>query len=331
MRKVWGYFFFGLFVCLTFAYAQEEDSMAYFKNLLTYSQPSSADIGGIVAPEILAVNHYPLFPKASEKIEIRATVISYASMVSYPVEEVILHFWKPGEEKKQKKMKLIDKVHGVYRATVSGMEAGEELFYTVSARDSWGNIAIELSPDGEMQQILGDDEDHFLPASLDIQSVSAAYSLDGLKLCLALRGKPKRNLGNEAGIYGIVVFSKDVRFKPFQVGGGELMSGWVAAYVPLLRVKDLISLSQISDLLSLSGKQETKARFSHSGNTICFAFSPSVVRQDFSLGLKVAGLTVTASVAPPAIKPKDATRMAMIYPVFHSFQVSEAPLRLPHK
>lgn len=310
---------------LVAASAAAQDSTAYFRALLEHMRSSVADIGGLVAPEIVAANHYPLFPSPQEQVLIRATVQVYRSMVPYRIKEVRLTYWRRGEAKRTDvKMKVEDKHLGIYRASIPGAKEGEEIFYAIAATDAWGNKAVEIPPQTPLKTLIRDAEDAALPGPLDILSLQAARD-DKLRLCVELREKPKRTIKaqkgqSDAALYGLAVVDRDVRYKPYATEG-ELTGGWLAAYVPFLRLAGMFRTTDLLAALTSPPEGPSLAEFEREGATLCFRFDPAVVREDAEMGLKVAAVTVTAGVPDFTLKPKDATPMLMLYPTVRSYTV----------
>lgn len=321
MRRIF-FVLFLLFLRSTMTIS-EEDSMAYFRSLLQYSQSSATDIGGMVAPEIFAVSHYPSHPQPGEKVVIKAKVGSYNSMVPYKIKKVELTYWK-NDKKEIQEMKLEDSEQGIYNAVLPEVKEEDEVFYTLRVEDDWGNIALEIFPDLPLQTLLEDSEDSFLKPSLDIKKIEAAYEGDRLHLCMELKDIPKRIISGEVAVYALAVLGRDVRYKPFYTEG-ELDAFWMAAYFPYLNIQDLVPASEIFNFSGSGGKKEKRADFLKEGNKLCFFFSPEIVREDFSVGLKIIGLTISGGIAPFAIKPMDATHVIMLYLGGHSFKVYKIP------
>lgn len=316
MRRILIFMIFSFVVSIP---AAEEDSMAGFRALLEHSQPSATDFGGMVAPEIYSVAHYPAYPQPGDRVTVRAKVASYSSMVPYRIVKVSLSYKKNSGEWNTVLMKLEDAEHGVYGLTFPEVREGDEIFYTVRALDDWGNVAIELSPDRPAQTLMEDTEDFFLQPPLDIRTLEGAYGGGQLKLCMKQRGELKKTVGGEMVVYGIAVLEKDVRYKPDETET-ELSSSRVAAYLPGLNVKGVV---RTNELLSAAGggKSDVKSEFTKKDNKFCFAFRPEDIRRDYTTGLKLAGVTITGDLSTMTMKPKDATRVVMVYPGDHSFKV----------
>lgn len=306
-----------IFACLLMPCAAraEDDSMATFKAMLQYNAPPATDIGGWVAPEIFSVNQYPYRPKAGDAITVRAVVRSYNGMVSYRVADVSLAWWKKGGEKQTVAMKPEDAQLGIYSATLPAFKQGDEIFYSVSARDDWGNAAIELPPDDIEQTLMTDTQDAAISPSLDIRSLAASYSPGGkLALCMDLTDKPLKNLGSDMLAYGMMVFENDVRYKPEQTET-ELNSAYLAAYLPAFSISGLLRTNELLGALTGGSKSENKTQFKKTGNRLCFRFSPDAVREDYANGLKIAGATIAVSAGQFVPKLTDTTHMVMLYPV----------------
>jgi len=234
-----------------------------------------------------------------------------------------LEYWKEGADKTDLEMTLEDGEHGIYSTDLPPAEAGDEIFYTVRMFDDWGNTALELPPDGSWTTLVEDAEDSMIDASVDIRSLAASHTPDGdLRLCAAFGDKPKKALGTDIPAYGILVFRDDVRYDPGQTET-EMNQAMMAAYLPYLSVADLVPGSELLSLLDSGAQREKKAEFMKKGNRICFAFPPVEIREDFQLGLKVIGVTLTASLDPFAIKPMDTSKVIMLYPKVNSFVVGE--------
>lgn len=310
---------------LVAAAAAAQDSTAYFRALLEHMRPSVADIGGLVAPEIVAVNHYPLFPSPGEGVRVRATVMTYRSMVPYRIKEVKLTYWRHGETKRAEvEMKPEEVEQGVYAARIPQGSEGDEVFYAVSATDDWGNKAVEMPPDTPLSVLLRDPQDATLPGPLDILSLQGGRDAL-LRLCLELRERPKRAIKNEKGrseaaLYGLAVMDRDVRYKPYATEG-ELTSGWLAGYVPQLRLEGMFRMADLLAALTSGPKEPSPAEFEMAEATLCFRFDPALVREDAEMGLKVGAVTVTAGLPDFTLKPKDATPMLVLYPVLRSYTV----------
>lgn len=300
-----------------------DDSMAGFRAMIEYSQPPATDVGGMVAPEILGVTHYPVFPQAGKPVLVRARVGSYNSMVPYRVTKVELTVTtrsKDGEKTQTLPMKVEDAEQDLFSATLPELREGDEVTYTVRAEDDWGNAAVELAPDAPSQTIMKDTEDAVLKGGADILGLEAGYAQGILKMCLETREKAKSTIGKDPGVYGIFMYGNDVRFKPF-LTETELTSGFVGAYFPYLNIKDLAPAAELFSLAGGGKAAAKRADFSSEGNKICFAFNPAVVRGDFVSGLKTAGATIAVNMSPMAAKPQDTTHIVMMYPTVHSFRV----------
>lgn len=303
--------------------AAQEDSMAGFRALVENFKPSAASMGGMNAPEILSVANYPVRPRAGEKTTVRAMVGTYNSMVPYKVAKVRISYWIAGGEKTEADMKLEDAAHGIYTAELPAFAEGDDVYYTVSAWDDWGNAAIELAPAAQLSQvqIATDQEDKDIDPSMDIRALYAAYGESGkLQLCMELSEKAKRMVKNDIAAYIIVIFGRDVRYKP-ELTESEFTSGWMAGYLPNLMLKDLIQTSELQSVLDPSKKRPKRADFAEKDKRFCFTFAPELVREDFENGLKLVGATVAVSMSPMAMKPTDTTNTIMLYPVAHSFKV----------
>jgi hypothetical protein len=295
-----------------------EDSMASFRSMIENAKPSASDVGGIVAPEIFAVTSYPTHPQPGQKIVVKARVGSYDSMVPYKIVKVQITSWKSDGKRQTAPMKVEDALQGVYRAELPALKAGEEIFYSVQAWDDWGNTAVEIAPDTPLETLMTDKQDPELNASVDILKVSAAYdATERLKLCLDLRDKAKRVIGKDPGVYGLFVFSNDVRYKP-HLTESEIGNAWLAAYFPYLGVRDLAPAAELLSAATGGSKKQKRSDFSEKGSQICFTFDPSVVREDYYTGMKIAGVTITASLSPMTMNPMDTTHMIMLYPISHS-------------
>lgn len=299
-----------------------EDSMAYFRNLIEYSKPSCGDVGGMVAPEIFAVYHSPYVVQPDDKVTVRAKVGCYNSIVPYKIKKVEIVYWSNfNKDKKIEEMQLENEEEGIYRAILPPVREKEEIFYTIKAEDTWGNVAVEIMPDVDFQILIEDSEDSYLKSSFDIRKIEAKYEKEKLSLCLELKDIPKRVIGGEAAAYAIAVFGNDVRYIPF-LTEGELSSAWMCAYFPYFNIEDILPAGELFNF-SERKKSEKRADFLKDGKKICFSFSPEIVRKDFSNGLKIAALTVSGSISPFAIKPMDATKMVMVYLGGHSFKVEK--------
>ncbi len=308
---------------LTTGIASAQDSMASFRALIQFNKPPASSIGGFVAPEIFAVSHYPLFPKSGQSVVVKANIGSYNSMVPYKVTIAQLTYWKKDGAKTTVDMKKEDPVNGIFSAAIPASKSGEEVFYTVKAKDDWGNVAIELPPDAQITEITRDPEDATINPSMDILGVYGFFNQDGkLRLCMELKDKAKRVVDKDFAAYGLFVFGRDVRYEP-NLCESELSSAWLAAYVPNLFISDIVPSSELMSLLGAGKPKEKKAEFFEKGNKFCFTFSPEIVRKDYSVGLKVVGVTLAASLSPTAIKPTDTSVAAMVYPVVHSFKTSD--------
>jgi hypothetical protein len=308
-----------LFLCAGVARAQ--DSMANFRSLIENASPPAADVGGFVAPEIYSVNNYPLHPAPGETVTIRAKVGSYYSMVGYKIEKVDLTYWKSGGEKKTVGMNAEDEAAGIYSAVLPAAADGEEVFYTVSAGDSWGASAREVAPGADWHLMMDDVEDTAIPASMDVRKVEAAFPAENnVRLCMELSAKPDKMSGKDLAAYAIAVFGKDVRYKP-ELTESELTSAWMAVYLPAFSVQDLVPANEMMSLIAPSGKKEKRADFMKKESRMCFSFAPSLIRNDFETGLKVVGLTIAINTGAMAIKPMDATHPVMFYPGGHSYKV----------
>jgi hypothetical protein len=338
-----------LFLILAFtaalaASAAAQDSMANFRSMIENSTPSAADVGGLIAPEILAVTQLPTHPQPGGKVTLRAMVQTYHSMVPYKIASVSVTWWKTGGKPLTAPMKLLDparsgaigkstktkllvpatdQVTGIYAYTLPApVRDGEEIFYTISVTDTWGNAAVELAPDAPPQTIMKDDTDKPLDPSLDIRALDAAASSDGrLRLCLKLGDKPKRALGADYTAYGLFLFGNDVRYKPF-LTESEVGSAWLAAYLPALNVRDMAPASELLSLVSGGGGGPKRADVTPKGDTVCYAFNPALLRDDPANGIKCAGVTIALGLKTMSIKPADTTRMLMLYPTVHSFRVT---------
>ncbi len=303
------------------ASARAQDSMANFRSLIENSRAAVTDVGGFVAPEIFSVNRYPALPAPGQTVTIKAKVGCYASMVGYVISKVELTYWKNGGEKKTVEMKPEDAAQGIYAASIPAAAEGEEIFYSVGAVDSWGAAAREISPGADWQLLMGDSEDNETPPSSDIRKLEAASPAENnLRLCMELSAKPEKMSGKDLAAYAIVIFGKDVRYKP-ELTESELMQGWMAAYLPAFSVQDLVPANELMSLLAPSGKRQKRADFIKKENRICFSFDPSIIRDDYSAGLKVVGLTIAVNTGDMAIKPQDATHPVMLYPGVHSYKV----------
>lgn len=317
--------FAALLLCALRGVGACDDSMASFRALLEFSRPSATDVGAMIAPEIFAVNHYPLRPRAGQDILIRARVGVYNSMAPYKITDVSLTAWTRNTPPRIIPMKLEDADQDLYSATVPGVKNGEELFYTVSAHDDWGNAAVELAPGAPAQIVLEDAKDDALNPSLDVRKIEAMYdATERLRLCVETRAKARRVIGQDPAAYGIFVLANDVRYKP-SLTESEMMEAWMAAYFPYLGIKDLMPAGELLSAATGSGKHAKRATFSEQGNALCFTFDPRAVRADFHNGLKLAGVTITASLSPMAMKPMDTTHMVMLYPGGHSVRVEATP------
>lgn len=319
MRK--GQLFFFLFLFLPMVAAGEEDSTAYFQQLLQYTQPSATDVGGFSTPEILAVSRTPFVPRGGDRVRVFAKVISFHSMVPYSIVSVSLHY-SVGGVMQEVPMKATGE-DDVYQVTLPPFKAGTEVLYGVSAKDSWGNVARELLPGEEALLVTDPVDPNLISPSLDIRALKGAYGEGKLTLCLELGAALRRSRRKEALIYGISVGGEDARYRPYLTAGGEVTSGFIAAYIPFLRLSDLFPAGELTQIFTQVGRKETRAHFEKQEKSFCFSFPPQSVRSDFSLGLKVAGVTISASISELAIKPQDGTKMALVLPRFHSFWVEE--------
>ena len=300
--------------------AQAQDSMAQFRTFIENASPAAADMGAWNAPEIFAANHYPFMPAAGDAVSVRAVVKSFSGMAPYKVTDVSLTWWKQGGDKTTAPMKLIDEEQGIYQAALGKFASGEEVFYTVTAVDDWGNVSMELPPDGNTVTLVEDADDPYLNPAMDILAMQAAYSGDGdLRLCLKMKAKPERTQGNDMLAYGLFLFSNDVRFKP-SLTETELQYGWLAVHLPAFSVSDMVSASDLMSVLAPGGKSSKNAKFKKKDETLCFMFDPSVVRKDYALGLKLAGAAIAVDAGAMAIKPTDATHAVMLYPTVHNFR-----------
>ncbi len=306
----------------------QEDSMASFKSLLENAKASFTDIGGIIAPEILNVSQFPSMPQPGDHVVIRATVKTYSSMVSYKVAKVELMYWFKNDVQQIVQMQPEDADAGIYSAALATVKDGDEIYYAVRAEDTFGNVAVELAPEGldKLETLMEDKEDGGLPPFMDVRGVYGAYDGEKLKLCLQLGGQPKRTMGNDVAAYAIAILGRDVRYKP-DYTESELQAGWMAGYLPVLQIRDVMPTSELFDIQSvMSGggkKKEKRAEFENvkEKNMLCYTFNPSIIRSDYSVGLKLAGATIAASISPMSVKMMDATHIVMLYPVSHSFKV----------
>lgn len=306
----------------------QEDSMSTFKAFLEHAKPSVTDIGGAVAPEILNVSHFPHLPQPGDRVVIRATVKHYSSMVSYKIKKVELMVWKKDGARQIIEMQVEDADAGIYSITLPAVKEHDEIFYAALAVDSFGNAAIELAPEGlaKPEILMKDKEDGAIPPFMDVREISGAFDGDKLKLCLQLGGQPKRTMGNDVAGYAMAIFEKDVRYKPYQMES-ELQSGWMAGYLPVLQLRDVMPTSELFDIQSVMAgggkKKEKRAEFENvkEKNMLCYTFNPAMIRGDYNAGLKLVGVTIAASISPLAVKMMDATHIVTVYPVSHSFKV----------
>ncbi len=299
------------------------DSMAQFRTLIESAKAPATDYGAMVGPEIYSVNNYPQFPKAGESVIVRAKVGSYDSVVSYRIQKVEIKYWKPGEEAKTEEMKLEDKEHDIYSFELPALDAGEQLLYTISALDDWGNQAIEINPGSGWRVITDDSEDSELHKSVDIKRIFASYEKEELNMCIEMNGKPMNMIGQEIPAYGIFMFGKGFRYKN-DYTETELTSGWLAGYVPFLGIKDLVSVNELFAIFNKSGEQVKRAKFSKKGSRLCYTFDPYIVKKDIYNGIKIIGVTLLVVTNPEfAAKPADTTKVTMLYPVVHSYKVLE--------
>jgi len=299
--------------------ARAQDSMAWFRSLIENARPEAADMGGWVAPEIYGVNLYPFRPAPGDTPVVRVMAGSWPGMVSYKVASVKLTWWKPGGDKTVADMKLIDETHGIYEAALPKAAAGDEVLYTVSVTDTWGNAAIQVPPGGERMLLVADTQDPALDPALDVLAVQAANYGREIMLCMELAGKPGRNIGADLLAYGVIAFSRDVRYKPSQTET-ELTSGWLAGHVPAFSISDLMPASDLAGALAPS-KGPKKADFRKKDNQMCWRFDPATVRADYDAGLKVVGAALAVDSSSMALKISDTTRVTMLYPVVNSYRV----------
>lgn len=301
------------------AAAAEGDSMAHFRALLEHSRPSAADYGGMVAPEIFSVAHYPAYPQPGDRVTVRAKVASYSSMVPYEIAKVTLTYRKNRGGWNTKNMKLEDPEHGIYSLTFPQVREGDEIFYAVRALDDWGNVAVELPPGSPAQTLMRDSEDFFLHPPLDIREITAAYGDGLLRLCMEQNGEFRKTINGEMAVYGIALIGRDVRYKPDETES-ELGSALVATYLPGLNVKDIVRTYELLD--AAGGKKgKSRAEFTKEEKKFCFTFAPEIIREEYSTGLKLSGVTITGDLATMTLKPKDTTRVVMLYLGDHSFKV----------
>lgn len=300
----------------------EDDSMANFKSLVQNFKPSAADMGGMVAPEIYSAINYPRIPQPGQKVVVKALIRSYTSMVGYKISDVNLLLHRNANSAGVMiRMKSEDAENGIYSAEIGPFEEGDQIVYSVVAVDDWGNQAVEIPLNENYTAHNSDTADSAIDPSLDINDFYARLNADGdMQLCMELAEKPKRLVGNDIAAYGILIFGRDVRYKPEQTET-EFTNGFMAAYIPNFSVKDLVPTNQLMEVLNPNKKKEKRGKFDIKGNNICASFSPDVIREDYQLGVKVVGATIAFGTSPMVAKPVDTTRTLMIYPGAHSFKV----------
>lgn len=300
----------------------EDDSMANFKSLVQNFKPSAADMGGMVAPEIYSAINYPRIPQPGQKVVIKALIRTYTSMVGYKISDVNL-VWSKNKTSAAETvaMKPEDAENGIYSAEIGPFAEGDQIMYFLSAIDDWGNMSVEIPYNENSSVYMRDQTDPAIDPALDITGVNAALTSGGdMQLCMELNEKPKRLIGNDIAAYGILIFGRDVRYKPEQTET-EFTNGFMAAYIPNFSVKDLVPTNQLMEVLNPNKKKEKRGKFDIKGKTVCSTFSPDVIRADYQLGIKVVGASIAFGTSPMVAKPVDTTRTLMIYPGAHSFKV----------
>ncbi len=311
-----------LLLLTSVAVRAEEDSMSTFKALIQNASPAATDIGALVGPEIFNLDNYPANPVPGQQVTVRATVLTYTSMASYTVTGVTLSYKVNGGEPKTVAMKAEDGALGIYSATLPAFAEGDEVMYSIAARDSWGNAAYTIAPGTDIFTIMEDTRDKEIDSATDITSLEAAYAApDDMKLCLNLAEKTKAMLGTDAVAYGIAVVGEDSRYRNDKAES-ELGLAYLAAHVPFLNLTAMAPISELGDAISGKSKSAGATVFSKKGGKLCFSFSPYTVRADAGNGLKVAGITLAAQTSPLVPKPKDTTHIVMLYPGIHSFVVT---------
>ena len=218
-------------------------------------------------------------------------------------------------------MKPEDAAAGIYSASIGPFADGDQVRYAVAASDSWGNVAAEIPAIAGFQTSITDNEDTAIDKGLDIRELSASGVDSGeISVCMTLSAKPLRTTGADLAAYGLVIFSRDVRYKPEQTES-EFSNGWMAAYIPNFSVRELVPASELMSIFTPGKKREKRAKFDSKDNSFCFTFAPDVIRADYEQGIKVIGASIAVSTSPMAVKPVDTTRAMMLYPVLHSFKV----------
>ncbi len=300
----------------------EDDSMANFKSLVQNFKPSASDMGGMVAPEIYSAINYPHIPLPRQQGFIHVLIGNYKWMVGYKISDVTL-IWSKNESLPVAiiAMKLEDAENGIYSAEIGPFAEGDQIVYSVAVVDDWGNRSVEIPLNENASVYMSDTTDSAIDPALDIINVKASLPPDGdMQLCMELNEKPKRLIGNDIAAYGILIFGRDVRYKPDQTES-EFTNGYMAAYIPNFSVKDLVPTNQLMEVFNPNKKREKRGKFDIKGKVICATFSPDVIRPDYQLGIKVVGASIAFSASPMAAKPVDTTRTLMVYPGAHSFKV----------
>lgn len=304
--------------------AAAQDSMASYRSMLENSGASAGDYGALIGPEILSVEPYPLMPRPGDAVKIRATVMSYSSMAPFKIVKTQLSFSINGGPAQTVEMKVEDAELGIYSHTLPKLKDGDDVTWSVRAVDDWGNAAIEIAPGTENLLLLQDLPDKDVAPPVDIDTIDAAWDGEKLRLCMTQKAKIEKTVNREIAVYGIAMFDRDVRYKTDMTDGVELGTGMIAAYANLMgsTVKDIVKIPQL--LEAATGKKVGRgAEFEKKDNRMCFTFAPSLIREDYANGLKLAGATITGDLATMSLKPRDTTRVVMLYPVRHSLKVFE--------